>query len=214
MKLLHIIATPRDIRSATLPVSESFIDSLVETAQVDVDTVDLYKSDLPAAAGTNVEVKYELLQAKPVHPDHWDSWRDIEALIAQFLAADLVVITTPMWNFSIPYALKYYIDCLVQPGYLFRYDEQGIPGPLVQGKKMVIVTSRGGDYSTGPMKDLDFQEPYLRAIFGFVGVTDIDFVNMQPMDVSPELRAVAVGEAEARLATLASSVAARQGQPA
>ena len=108
-------------------------------------------------------------------------------MIADFLAADVYLVTTPMWNLSVPYALKYYIDSLVQPGYVFRFDEQGYPVPMVHGKRMVCVTTRGADY--GPdtrMHAFDFQEPYLRAIFGFIGITDIDFVNVQPMDATRE----------------------------
>jgi FMN-dependent NADH-azoreductase len=75
----------------------------------------------------------------------------------------VVLISSPMWNFHVPYALKYHIDTIVQPGYLFTY-ESGIPVGLCGGKKIVCVTSRGGDYSTGPMHSYDFQEPYLRAI--------------------------------------------------
>ncbi len=101
-----------------------------------------------------------------------------------------------MWNFSIPYTLKYYIDAIVQPGYTFRYDEQGRAIGLVQGKKMVCFTSRGADYSPGsPYNAYDFQEPYLRAIFGFLGVTDIEFVHAQPMDITPEWREQALAAA-------------------
>lgn len=117
-----------------------------------------------------------------------NSWRQIEATIAQFLEADAYLLTTPMWNFSIPYALKYYIDAIVQPGYLFRYNEMGVPEGLVKGKRMICVTSRGGDYSSGPLQDYDFVEKYLRTIFGFVGLTDIHFFNVQPMDISLEVR--------------------------
>jgi FMN-dependent NADH-azoreductase len=117
------------------------------------------------------------------------SWDAIEATIKQFLDADLYLITTPMWNFSVPYALKYYIDAIVQPGYLFQYDENGIPRPMVHGKKMIIVTSRGADYSANsPLRAFDFLEPYLRSIFGFIGITDIHFINAQPMDITPEIR--------------------------
>ena len=110
-----------------------------------------------------------------------------------------------MWNLSIPYALKYYIDCIVQPGYSFRYDEAGHVVPLVLGKKMVVASSRGSDYSAGgPMHAFDFQEPYLRAIFGFIGITDVEFVSAQPMDASPALRdaALAVAAEQARVLAL------------
>ena len=91
---------------------------------------------------------------------------------------------------------SYYIDCIVQPGYLFRYTADGRPEPLVHGKRMVCITSRGGDYSPqGPLAPFDFLEPYLRTIFNFIGVTDIDFINAQPMDISPALRQAAVAAA-------------------
>jgi FMN-dependent NADH-azoreductase len=93
-----------------------------------------------------------------------------------------------MWNFSISYVLKHYLDVIVQPKYLFRYTATGVEG-LVKNKKMVIVTSRGGDYSTSPVKAMDCQEPYLKTIFNFVGITDILFVNSQPMDaLGPKVR--------------------------
>jgi FMN-dependent NADH-azoreductase len=83
----------------------------------------------------------------------------------------------------------------VQPGYLFRYDEEGRPQGLVKGKRMVCVSSRGGDYSGGPLQAFDFVENYLRTIFGFVGITDITFFNVQPMDVSIEARKAAIKNA-------------------
>ncbi len=110
-----------------------------------------------------------------------------------------------MWNFTIPYVLKYYIDCIVQPGYVFRYDEMGRPVPMVHGKKMVCVTSRGGDYSPGsPFHPYDFQEPYLRAIFGFIGITDVDFINAQPMDITPDLREMSSLSASQQATALAA----------
>ena len=111
-----------------------------------------------------------------------EAWRDIEQAIARFLSADAYLISTPMWNFSIPHVLKHYIDVIVQPKYLFRYTDKGVEG-LAKNKKMVIITSRGGDYSaSSPFHANDYQEPYLRAIFSLVGITDIVFINAQPMD--------------------------------
>lgn len=210
MKLLHIVATPRADRSHTLPLSADFLDALrVHHDDLEVSEVDLFHSDLPAAAGTNIEAKYTLMASGPIDRHHTESWARIEEMIAQFLAADVYLVTTPMWNFSVPYALKYYIDCLVQPGYMFRFDEQGYPVPMVLGKKMVCITSRGADYGPAtPMHAFDFQEPYLRAIFGFIGITDIEFVNVQPMDAIRELRAAAESAAQARLGDLAATFSA------
>lgn len=194
MKVLHIVATPRGETSNTMRISAAFLNSLEEQHQnVVVETVDLYHHDLPAIAGDNIEAKYTLMVGQPISKDHAESWAQIEQAIEHFLSADAYLISTPMWNLHIPYALKYYIDCIVQPGYVFRYNEMGQAVPLVHGKKMICVTSRGGDYSPGSyMNSYDFQEPYLRAIFGFIGVVDIEFINAQPMDVTPELREQAV----------------------
>jgi FMN-dependent NADH-azoreductase len=206
MKLLHLVASPRAENSNTLRISQAFLDSLTEHhADVEIETVDLYHHDLPAVAGLNIEAKYTLMLGQPISRDHAESWAHIERAIAQFTAADAYLVTVPMWNFTIPYALKYYIDCIVQPGYLFRYDETGRPIPLVLGKKMICVTSRGGDYSAeSPLSSYDFQEPYLRAIFGFIGITDIDFINAQPMDITPEWRAAGLEAAIREASALAA----------
>ena len=197
MRVLHIIATPREGKSNTRVIADAFLDGLREVCpDVSVDVVDLYNEDLPAIAGTNIEVKYTLMVGRPIDKNHEASWREIERLIEHFMLADVYVISTPMWNFGLPYALKYYIDCIIQPGYVFRYTADGRPEPLVHGKRMVCVTSRGGDYSAdSPLKAFDFLEPYLRTIFNFIGITEIDFINAQPMDISPALRAAAVDDA-------------------
>ena len=194
MKLLHVIATPREHQSNTLRVTNAFVESLHEKyADLSVDVIDLFNRDLPAIAGENIESKYTLSVGQPIDKRHKESWAQIELLIQHFLASDVYLISTPMWNFGIPYALKYYIDCIIQPGYTYRYNEQGQPVSLVLGKKMVCITSRGGDYSpASPFHAYDFQEPYLRAIFGFVGISDMHFINAQPMDITPALREVAI----------------------
>ncbi|MBV1854211.1 FMN-dependent NADH-azoreductase [Catellatospora tritici] len=213
MRILHIVATPRGEQSHTLRIAQEFIDTVVErNGDVEVDVLDLYRHDLPAMAGDNIEAKYTLMVGRPIDRGHAESWREIESLIEDFTSADAYVVTAPMWNFGIPYALKYYIDCVVQPGYLFRYDETGSVVPMVTGKKMVCVTSRGGDYSPGGfMHALDFQEPYLRTVFGFVGITDVAFINAQPMDVTPDLRAAALTAALAQARELGGSFLPQAG---
>lgn len=159
---------------------------------LEVTTLDLFSADLPAVAGVNIKTKYALMTGQPVDETARSSWGEIESTIEQFLAVDLYLLTVPMWNFGIPYALKYYIDAIVQPGYLFRYNELGQPEGLVLDRKMVCVTSRGANYSQGPLAACDFVENYLRTIFGLVGLTDIKFFNVQPMDISPQVRSTAV----------------------
>jgi FMN-dependent NADH-azoreductase len=197
MKLLHIISTPREPESNTLRVTNAFLESLLaKYPDLNVDIINLFNQNLPAVAGDNIDSKYTLMVGQPIDKRHKESWEQIEVLIKHFLASDIYLISTPMWNFSIPYALKYYIDAIIQPGYLYKYNEQGQPVPLTLGKKMVCITSRGGDYKEqSPFHAYDFQEPYLRAIFGFVGITDMQFINAQPMDITRELRETAIASA-------------------
>jgi FMN-dependent NADH-azoreductase len=206
MQLLHVVATPRAADSRTLRISYPFLESFrAECPDAQIETLDLFTRDLPALDGTNIDVKYNLMSGRPISPGYAESWQHIEELINQFMRADVCVISTPMWNFGIPYVLKYYIDVIVQPRYLFEYDAAGIPVGRCQGKRMVCITTRGSDYSVGgPMHAFDLQEGYLRAIFGFVGITDIEFINAQPIDMGPERREAAITasiETAQRLAT-------------
>ncbi|CUR54971.1 FMN-dependent NADH-azoreductase [metagenome] len=187
-RVLHIIATPRGLASNTGRISGVLLEALHDKyADLEVSTLDLFSADLPAVAGSNIKSKYALMTGQSLDDAARSSWSEIERTIEQFLAADIYLLTVPMWNFGIPYALKYYIDAIVQPGYLFKYNELGYPEGLVTGKQMVCVTSRGADYSQEPLASLDFVESYLRSIFGFVGIADMKFFNAQPMDISVEL---------------------------
>jgi FMN-dependent NADH-azoreductase len=207
MKLLHIIATPREpSASNTVKISNAFLDELrARYPDLRVEELNLFQGDLPAITAANVETKYKLMSGRPFDKRDKETWCHVERTIKQFLSADIYVITSPMWNLSIPYALKYYIDVIVQPGYLFGHNEHGQIIPLAVGKKMVCVTSRGGDYSeNSPLHAYDFQEPYLRAIFGFVGIYDMHFINAQPMDAGPELREAATSAAIDKARNLAA----------
>lgn len=122
-----------------------------------------------------------------------------DAALEEFLAADVVVIGAPMYNFSIPSQLKAWIDRISVAGKTFRYTEAG-PEGLANGKKVVIVSSRGGFYSEGEAKLMDHQESYLGAVFGFLGVTDIELVRAEGVNISPDQRRSSVEAAEAALA--------------
>lgn len=182
-KLLHIIATPRGGESRTLKVSRAFLESFKKknTACV-IDELNLFEEKLPELTLKRVDGKYVLLGGKELTGEFEKAWKDIVGQIERFLSADGYLISTPMWNFSIPYVLKHYIDVIVQPKYLFRYTDKGVEG-LAKNKKMVVVSSRGGDYGPdSPMKSYDLLEPYLREVFGLTGITDVVFINAQPMD--------------------------------
>lgn len=181
MKLLHIIATPREEESRTLRVSKAFLEEFKNKCpELIVEEINLFKEKLPELTIKRVDGKYILLSGKELNGEYKKAWEEIVKYINQFLKADFYLISSPMWNFSIPYILKHYIDIILQPRYLFKYTEIG-PIGLVKGKKMLIITSRGGDYS-GDSKAFDFQENYLKHIFSFVGIEDIYFIHTQGMD--------------------------------
>ncbi len=115
-----------------------------------------------------------------------------QAALEEFLAADVVVIGAPMYNFSIPSQLKAWIDRLAVAGKTFRYSDKG-PVGLVPGKRVIIASSRGGFY--GPETQitfLDHQESYLRGVFGFFGITDVIFVRAEGIALGPEQREKAI----------------------
>lgn len=182
-KLLHIVATPRGEDSRTLKVSQAFLQTFArKNPDCKIDELNVATENLPGLSLKMISGKYVLLGGKELDDKLKEAWRPIERQIERFLSAEGFLISVPMWNFSIPYPLKHYIDLIIQPKYLFRYTDKGVEG-LAKNKKMIIITSRGGDYSPGsPYNSYDFQEPYLRAVFGFVGISDIAFINAQPMD--------------------------------
>lgn len=187
-RLLHIIATPREDESHTLQVSEIFLDTFQKNhPNWVVDELNLPKEELPSLSVKSVSGKYVLLEGKELFGSLKESWAEIVQHTHRFKTADFFLISTPMWNFSIPYLLKQYIDLIVQPKYLFRYREDGTVEGLVKDKKMIVITSRGGQYS-GTMQKFDHQEPYLRTIFGFVGITEIDFIKAEGMDMGEEMQ--------------------------
>ena len=187
-KLLHIIATPRGDESRTLKVSASFLEAFgLSHSDWVVEELDLSKEELPSLTVKRVDGKYMLLGGKELSGQFRAAWQDIIWQIERFLSADAYLVSVPMWNFSIPYLLKHYLDVIVQPKYLFQYTKTGVEG-LVKNRKMMVITSRGGTYTTPDMSAMDFQEPYLRAIFGFVGIKDIGFINAEAMDMGEQLQ--------------------------
>lgn len=128
-----------------------------------------------------------------------------EQLVDEFLASDIVVIGAPMYNFSVPTQLKAWIDRIAQPGRTFRYTNG--PEGLAGGKQLIVASSRGGMYAQGPMASLDFQEAYLTATFGFLGVRDVYFVRAENQSRGPGPAAAALISAQASIADVVRSVA-------
>lgn len=123
------------------------------------------------------------------------------AVLDEFLAADTIIVGAPMYNFSLPSQLKAWIDRIAVAGKTFRYGENG-PEGLAKGKKVIVVSTRGGHYSSGPAAIMDHQESYLTAVFGFIGITDVEFVRAEGLNLGDVSKASAISEAERNISEI------------
>jgi FMN-dependent NADH-azoreductase len=126
-----------------------------------------------------------------------------DRLIEELETAETIVLAVPMYNFSIPSTLKAWIDHVARAGRTFRYTATG-PEGLLKGKQVFVITGRGGVYTgDSPAKVFDFQEPYLRGVLGFLGLTDVTFVHVEGLKVSPEAAEQGVARARDAIAAIA-----------
>lgn len=181
-KLLHIQSSPRGERSASIEVAKQFIQSYQATNSGDsVETLDLWQADLPEFNGETIDAKYAVLHGQSQAPEQVAAWNAVVKIADHFKSADKILLSLPMWNFSIPYKLKHYIDILVQPGLTFSFTpEEGYKG-LITGKPLAVIYARGGAYAPGTgAEGYDQQSAYIKQIFGFIGFTDIREIFVEP----------------------------------
>ena len=183
-QLLYIQASPRKERSKSTQVASAFLESYQQSHVEDtVETFNIFEEDLPTFDGLKVQAKYTILHGKEHSREERQAWDAIEKIITHFKSADKYVFSLPMWNFSIPYRLKQYIDILVQPGYTFSVGENGYEG-LVKNKPVLVVYARGGSFPQGSgMEAFDMQKKYMELFLGFIG-----FENIQSIVVGPTLQ--------------------------
>jgi FMN-dependent NADH-azoreductase len=117
-----------------------------------------------------------------------------DSLVEELAAADILVIASPMYNFGMSSTLKAWFDHVLRAGLTFRYSENG-PEGLMTGKKAVVIVSRAGFYSEGPGAALDGQEPHIRTLLGFIGITDVTFVRAEKLAFGPDAAEAAIAEA-------------------
>jgi FMN-dependent NADH-azoreductase len=130
-----------------------------------------------------------------------------DELIAELRDADTIVIGAPMYNFSISTGLRAWFDFVLRPGETFSYSPAG-PRGLLTGKRVIVIESRGGLYSEGPAQAVDFQEPYLRHLLGFIGLTDVTFIHAEKIAFGPEAREAALSGARQKIgAAIAQALA-------
>ena len=178
--LLHIVASPRN-ESYSTRLAQAFLDVYKNIQPKDhIETLDVFRDDVPLFDAPAAQAKYAVMNGQTPKDENEEAWQPVIEAINHFKRFDKYVLSSPKWNFSIPFRLKQYIDVIVQPSLTVAYSpEKGYTG-LVTGRPMMLLLARGGVYNSGnPLKTFDFQESYLRAIFGFIGFTDIRAVTIQ-----------------------------------
>ena len=201
--LLYIKASPMGELSFSIAVADAFIDAYRQTHPDDnVKTIDIFKKQLPPFDFSAASAKYKIMHGKEHSQRDHRIWDKIVSIIEEFKSADKYVIAVPMWNFSIPYRLKQYIDIIVQPGYTFTVDKSGNYQGLVKERPVFVAYARGGEYPAGtPSEAYDLQKKYLELILAFIGLTNVRSVIVGPTlakgkDVAEQKRNEAVEKAK------------------
>ncbi|MCG6138234.1 MAG: FMN-dependent NADH-azoreductase [Nostoc sp. LLA-1] len=186
--ILHIDTSPRGERSISRRLSYKFITSWKDTHLNDIVTYrDLGHHPVPHVDESWIAAAFTPPDNRT--PELTEAIKLSDSLIDEFLAADRYVLGVPMYNFSIPSTLKAYIDQIVRVGRTFAVTENGYQGLVDNSKKVLIITSRGGSFRPGtPEAAYDYQEPYLRAIFGYMGLTDVTFIHADNLNAGDEAR--------------------------
>jgi FMN-dependent NADH-azoreductase len=192
MKLLHVDSSVLGPGSVSRQVSAAIVDRLHQvTPRLDIVYRDLTSTPLPHLSGPDVAV---MLGAAPESA----ALSDIavgQVVLEEFLAADIVVLGAPMYNFTVPSQLKAWIDRIVVMGKTFKYDATGVQG-LAGNKRVIVAVSRGGFYGAEtPMAAGEHLETYLRWVFGFIGVANVQFISADGIQAGPELREKALAGA-------------------
>ncbi len=179
--ILHIDSSPRAERSNSRSLTHRFITDWKNAHPQDTVTYrDLGHQPVPHVDEPFIAAAYS--KPETHSPELQKAISVSDTLVDELLAADRYVFGIPMYNFSVPSTFKAYIDQIVRVGRTFAVNEQGYQG-LVSGKKMLVITSSGGSYRPGtPAAGYDFQMPFLKAIFGLIGITDITFINADNLD--------------------------------
>lgn len=187
-KLLFVNSSPRKERSHSNAVAEAIVEAHRQAHPGGtVDEIDLWSEDLMAFDGDALDAKYSVLHGESPTPAQAEAWKGVEAAFRRFAAAETFLFTVPMWNFTIPYRLKHYIDLITQPGLAFSFSpDTGFQG-LVTGKPAIVVYASGSAYPAGSeMAAIDFQKPYFEHWLRFIGFSDIRPVVIEPTMGAPD----------------------------
>ncbi len=177
-KILHIDSSPMGDKSVSKKLTANIISALKEKfPESTVISHDFGTTPLPHVS-PEVLVAF-FTPADQQSPAQAAAIKVSDELTEELLNADIIVIGAPMWNLNIPSALKAWIDHIVRAGKTFQYTAEGAKGLVSADKKVIIASSRGGMYTEGPAVGYDFQEPYLKTLFGFLGIHNVSVVRAE-----------------------------------
>ncbi len=182
-KILHVDSSPRE-QSVSRKLAKVFIDGLSAGCgkkDLSIDTMYLFDEKLPEFAAPAAAAKYAVMGGQEPQSAAAKAWQEVIRVIDRLKAADILLISSPMWNFSIPYKLKQFIDIVVQPGLTFSFSEQEGYKGLLTGRHAVLCLARGSDYPAGsPVESMDMQKSYLELILGFIGYDKVHRIICGP----------------------------------
>jgi FMN-dependent NADH-azoreductase len=181
-RILHIISSPMGEVSSSTKLGNKIIEQLLHRYPGSIVTVNNVAEEKYMHLGSEQIEAYHT-PVPDYTPDHISTLQPSDTAVQELENTDIVVISLPVYNFSLPSALKAWIDHIVRAGKTFSYGS-GQPEGLLQNKKAYLAISSGGVYSDGPMKPFDFAEPYLRFILGFIGISDISTYRVEGVGVS------------------------------
>jgi FMN-dependent NADH-azoreductase len=204
-KLLHLACSPR-ADSESSAGARVFLDRFCQVRpDWDIDVMNLWKDHLPEFEGYILEAKYARMGGRVFTDTQRDAFAMAERIALRFALADRVLISTPMWNFGIPYKLKQWIDVITQPGLTFRFDPTQGYLPLLKDRPTIVILASGGNYVTGMNRGwTDMATPYLREVLRFIGINNVRFVAIGPTTGPIEPIRVARESAHRRLVELAA----------
>lgn len=202
-RLLCIQSSPNLNDSVTRPLTTKFVETWTTNHEnVDVEYLDLATDPVPHFGPEILEGA--VLAPEDRTPEMNEALALSDKLIKQLEAADIVVIGSPMINFTICTQLKAWFDYVSIAGRTFKYTAPGVAKGLLFGKKAIVIEARGGDYADVPVSSFDLQEPLLRTLLGFLGIYDVSFIRAEGLRAKPEETGAILRNTESIIARLAA----------
>lgn len=198
LTVLHIDGSPLNDRSFSRKYSAKIVEGIkLRHPDAKIVTRDYSVNPLPHLSAKVLDAFFSAPDRRSAEQS--EALKLSDQAIAEFLAADILVIGAPMWNFGLPSSLKAWIDHIVRAGVTFRFTATGVEALVPPGKKAIIASSRGGIYSEGPMTGMDHQETHLEAVLRFLGVSDISVVRTEGVAMGDNGVAMAQAQADRQL---------------